>query len=66
MARSVGRSAISGRFVKTSTIHSHPKTTVTQKVPSGAKGSHTRSVISGRYISSAAAARHPRNSIREG
>ena len=66
MARSVGRSALSGRFVRTATVRRSPKTTVTQKVPSHAKVTHYRSAISGRYISHASAARHPSTSVREG
>lgn len=31
--KQVGRSAITGRFVKPSTVVRHPKTTVTQTVP---------------------------------
>lgn len=32
--RKVGRSAITGKFVKPSTVQRHPKTTVTQTVKS--------------------------------
>jgi hypothetical protein len=35
--RKIGRSAISGKFVTTSTVKSHPKTTVTQTVKTGRK-----------------------------
>lgn len=64
MARSVSRSAGSGRFVTSGHAARSPRTTVTQSVPS--KGSGYRSAISGRYISAAAAARHPGTSISEG
>ena len=33
--RKVGRSAVTGRFVKQSTVRGHPRTTVTQTVKSG-------------------------------
>lgn len=66
MARTVGRSARSGRFVRIATVRRNPKTTVTQKVRSHANGRHYRSAISGRYISQGAAARHPNTSIGEG
>jgi len=36
-SRSVSRSAITGRFVKPNTATRHPKTTVTEKVPTGKK-----------------------------
>jgi len=64
MARSVSRSAKSGRFVTARTAARSPRTTVTQRVPSNGTG--YRSAISGRYISAAAAARHPNTSIAEG
>lgn len=64
MARSVPRSATTGRFVTTRAVARNPKTTVTQTVPSRAHGS--RSTITGRFINVAAAARHPSTSITEG
>ena len=64
MARSVSRSASSGRFVTARTVVRSPRTTVTQTVPSRASG--YRSAITGRFISPAAAARHPNTSIAEG
>lgn len=60
----VHRSAITGRFVSQGTATRHPKTTVTQAVPSQSQGN--RSAISGRFISDAAAGRHPKTSVREG
>ena len=64
MARSVSRSARTGRFVSPRTTARSPRTTVTQTVPG--KGTGHRSAITGRYISAAAAARHPNTSITEG
>lgn len=64
MARSVSRSAVSGRFVRSRTVARSPRTTVTQTVPS--RGTGYRSAITGHYISAAAAARHPNTSIAEG
>lgn len=64
MARSVSRSAGTGRFVPARTAARSPRTTVTQTVPSQATG--YRSAITGRFISPAAAARHPNTSIAEG
>ena len=34
-SHTVGRSAISGRFVTPATVTRHPNTTVTQRVPNG-------------------------------
>lgn len=64
MARSVNRSASSGRFVTARASARSPRTTVRQSVPS--KSSGYRSAITGRYISAAAAARWPGSSIAEG
>lgn len=64
MARSVSRSAQSGRFVKASTAARHPKTTVTQKL--GGQGSGYRSAISGKFVNKATAQRHPDTTIHEG
>jgi hypothetical protein len=60
----VRRSAMTGQFVSRGNAARHPKTTVTQTVPSHSVGN--RSAISGRFISNAAAARHPKTSVREG
>jgi hypothetical protein len=60
----VRRSAMTGQFVSRGNAARHPKTTVTQTVPSHSQGN--RSAISGRFISDAAAARHPKTSVREG
>jgi len=64
MARSVTRSARTGRFVTASTASRSPRTTVRQTVPSKATGH--RSAITGRFISPAAAARWPNSSTSEG
>jgi hypothetical protein len=55
---------MTGQFVSRGNAARHPKTTVTQTVPSHSVGN--RSAISGRFISNAAAARHPKTSVREG
>ena len=60
----VNRSASTGRFVSSATAARHPKTTISQTVPSQAYGS--RSAISGRFVTDASAKRHPKTSIREG
>jgi hypothetical protein len=65
VAKSIHRSATTGRFVKGSTVARHPGMTVTQHVPSASRGTY-RSAISGKFISKAAAARHPNTSVREG
>lgn len=66
MAKAVHRSAITGHFVRRSTVARHPKTTITQSVPSRGGGRQHRSTITGRFIGPAPAARHPRTSIKEG
>jgi hypothetical protein len=60
----VNRSASTGKFVKSATAARHPKTTVTQTMPSNAKGS--RSAITGRFVKPATAKRHPNTTITEG
>lgn len=64
MARSVTRSARTGRFVTSGTASRSPKTTVRQSVPSKAAGN--RSAITGRFVTDATAARHPNTTITEG
>jgi hypothetical protein len=59
----VHRSAITGRFVSPSTAVRHPKTTVTQQVPTNGHGN--RSAITGRFVTDATASRHPKTTIRE-
>lgn len=64
MARSVHRSASTGRFVRASTVARHPGRTVTQTVGSQASG--YRSAVSGRFVKESTARRHPDTTIREG
>jgi hypothetical protein len=64
MARSVHRSATTGKFVKASTAARHPSKTIRQSVPSASTGQY-RSAKTGRYITRAGAARHPTTSVRE-
>jgi hypothetical protein len=64
MGRSVHRSAITGKFVRVSTVVRHPGKTVTQKTGGKAKG--YRSAITGRFVTKATARRHPSSTIREG
>lgn len=64
MARSVARSARTGRFVTSRTAARSPKTTVRQTVPS--KGTGHRSTITGRFVTKGTAARHPNTTINEG
>lgn len=63
MARSVSRSAKTGRFVRSSTAARHPKTTVTQTLGGKAKG--YRSAISGKFVKKATAQRHPDTTVQE-
>lgn len=66
MGKRVTKSAITGRFVRTSAAARHPKTTIRQTVPARAPRAADRSAITGRYISNAAQAGHPKTSVREG
>ena len=63
VARSVHKSASTGRFVKTSTVARHPGKTVTQTV--GGKGQGYRSAITGRFVTEATARRHPDTTVHE-
>lgn len=54
--------AVTGRFVKTTTVERSPKTTVTQAT--GGKG--TRFAVTGRFVTDATAKRHPDRTIKEG
>ena len=66
MAKGHARSAITGRYVSTSTAVRHPRTTVVHRsTGSGSTGTHHRSAITGRYVSAATAARHPRTTVTE-
>ena len=64
MARSVSRSAGTGRFVTARTAARSPKTTLRQAVPSKAIGN--RSAITGRFVTDATAARHPNTTVTHG
>jgi hypothetical protein len=64
MPRSVHRSAVSGCFVKASTVARHPGKTVTQTV--GGQGRGHRSAVTGRFVTNATARRHPDTTISEG
>lgn len=67
MARSVGRSASSGRFVKASTVKRNPGGTTTENVGRGtpSKTSVNRSAASGRFVTEATARRHPDKTITQ-
>ncbi len=64
MARTVHKSASTGRFVKPSTVARHPGKTVTQTV--GGKGLGYRSAITGRFVKESTALRHPDTTVHEG
>mgnify|MGYP001021478645 CR=1 FL=1 len=67
MARSVSRSARSGRFVKASAARRSPRTTTTEKVGRGTSNKTTvhRSAISGRFVKASTAQRHPSTTITQ-
>lgn len=67
MARTVSRSARSGRFVKASTARRSPRTTSTERVGRGTsnKTAVHRSTISGRFVTAATAQRHPSTTITQ-
>ena len=67
MARSVNRSAGTGRFVKAATAQRNPATTTTERVGSGTKNNKTvhRSAESGQFVSKATAARNPSKTIAQ-
>jgi hypothetical protein len=60
----VHRSAVTGRFVTAGTAARHPRTTVTQTVPS--KSHANRSAVSGRFVTEQTARRQPKTTTREG
>jgi hypothetical protein len=57
-------SAITGRFVRSSTARRHPSTTVV--VSDGSKARGYRSASTGKFVSKSTAQRHPRTTIQEG
>lgn len=67
MARTVNRSASTGRFVKASTARRSPRTTVTEIVGGGTSNATTvnRSTITGRFVTESTAQRHPGTTISQ-
>ncbi len=67
MARSVNRSARSGRFVTKGTVARSPKTTTTERVGQGTSNKTTvhRSAGSGRFVTPATARRNPDGTITQ-
>jgi hypothetical protein len=63
MARSVNKSASTGRFVTRATMARNPGGTVRQVV--GGRASGYRSTSTGRFVTAATAARHPGRTIKE-
>lgn len=63
MARTVIKSASTGRFVSRKTEARHPGGTVRQSV--GGRASGYRSASTGRFVAAATAARHPGRTIKE-
>jgi hypothetical protein len=67
MARTVNRSAGSGRFVSKATVARWPAKTTTERVGSGTSNSRTvsRSASTGRFVTDAAAKRKPGGTIQQ-
>lgn len=67
MARTVNRSARTGRFVKASTARRSPKTTSTETVGKGTGNSKTihRNVGTGEFVTARYAASHPSTTISQ-
>lgn len=65
MARTVNRSASSGRFVKASTAHRNPRTTTTEVVGTGGSRPVYRSAMTGKFTTAAVAKRYPSTTIRQ-
>lgn len=65
MARSVSRSARTGRFVTPTTARRQPASTTTERVGNGAKTAVFRSAATGRFVTAATAARNPGTTIRQ-
>ena len=67
MARTVSRSAKSGRFVTKRTATRSPRTTTTERVGRGTstKTAVNRSAVSGRFVKVATAQRHPGTTITQ-
>ncbi len=67
MARTVSRSARTGRFVKASTARRSPRVTSTETVGRGTsnKTAVNRSTITGRFVKESTAQRHPDTTITQ-
>lgn len=67
MARSVSRSARTGRFVRASTARRSPRTTSTERVGRGTSNKRTvnRSTITGKFVKAATAQRRPSTTITQ-
>lgn len=67
MARTVNRSAGTGRFVTKATAARSPRTTTTERVGAGTSNAHAvnRSASTGRFVTSGTAARNPGGTITQ-
>ena len=67
MARSVNRSARTGRFVTKAAAMRSPRTTTTERIGSGTSNSQTvsRSASTGRFVTDGAARRNPGGTITQ-
>lgn len=67
MARTVRRSARTGKFVKASTAKRNPRTTTSEKVGRGTSNKTTvhRSAITGKFVTAATARRHPTTTLKQ-
>ncbi|WP_375492077.1 ABC transporter ATP-binding protein [uncultured Jatrophihabitans sp.] len=67
MAKSVNRSASSGRFVSRATVARWPGKTTTERVGSGTSNSRavTRSATSGQFVTTATGRRNPGGTITQ-
>ena len=67
MARTVSRSARTGRFVPRATARRTPRTTATERVGRGTSNKVTvnRSTITGRFVKASTARRHPDTTITQ-
>ena len=66
-ARTVSRSASSGKFVTKSYARRAPSRTITERVGGSTKNSRTvnRSASTGRFVKASTAARHPSTTITQ-
>lgn len=67
MARTVSRSARTGRFLAKKTAQRSPRSTTTERVGSGTSSGRTvyRSAITGRFVRRATAERHATTTIKQ-